>query len=671
MFGNEAITREILANVPAWLIAAFYVLAGAACVGAGCGFRRRLRKYRHARRPASPAVAGPCAAHWTDRIGRVMRYLIFHDQLRRDAFAGWSHLLVVYGFVILFIGTCLVFLEHDTPLHFYYGWFYQAASLVIDLGGLAFLAGLAMFLYRRASGGSQRILREWWVTALSGLLFLIGASGFLLEAARIAIDLPSHEWCSVVGYPLALGLRACGLEGGSAVRCQQWLWGGHAAVCVAFFALLPWSFFGHMAYGLASTALRRDRRLSHLRLLPLEAGDRPGATTWQDFTPLDLLQSDACTTCGRCNEVCPAEAAGKPLHPRDIVLELRRNLSQAASLPGEDQPLRLSADALWSCTTCAACNQACPVGIDVYDKIVNLRRGRVEAGQVPAAAEDLFESVIDHSNPFGKPQADRMQWALGLDVPLAEEGTPVDVLYWVGCSGSFSPEGQAVARSMIKILNHLGVNYRVLGTAERCTGDPARRMGEEGLFRQCAAHNLHELRSRGVQRVITHCPHCFNTIRNEYPEVAGTPHTWETLHHTQFLAEQMAAGNLRGSDRLTEAVTFHDPCYLGRGNGIVSEPRAVLQGLDLPVVEMPRHGAASFCCGAGGGSIWLDVRGAERIENQRYTEAAATGTPIIGTGCPFCKTMLAAASQAVATATAPGPRILDVAELVVLAEGLP
>lgn len=380
----------------------------------------------------------------------------------------------------------------------------------------------------------------------------------------------------------------------------------------------------------------------------------------------DLLQADACTTCGRCNEVCPAAAAGKPLRPRNVVLELRENLSSSSPA----SPLKVADDVLWSCTTCTACNQACPVGIDVYDKIIGLRRGRVESGLIPPAAEDVFESVTEFSNPYGKSNADRMLWASGLDVPVAQDNEPIDTLYWIGCSGSFSPEGQSVARAMVTILNRLGVKYRVLGTRERCTGDPARRMGEEGLFQKCAAHNLGELKLRGVRNIITHCPHCYNTLRNEYPSVDGGQEvTWTTRHHTEFLAEQVAAGKLRGSQRLSKSVTFHDPCYLGRGNGVVEEPRRVLSGLSLPIVEMPRNRESSFCCGAGGGSQWLDVRGTDRIENQRYAEAAATGSAIIGTGCPFCKTMLTAAQQSKSNGEATGPRILDVAELTVLAEG--
>lgn len=665
MFGDEMVTREILGHVPTWLVRTFYALALVACGFALLSFWKRIRSYRRAG-PASPCVVRITVR---ERIGRGVRYVVLHEQLRRDPYAGWSHLLVVYGFFILFVGTCLVFLEHDTPLHFYYGWFYQWASLVVDLGGLAFLIGVSMFIARRAAEGTTRLLRAWWVTALGVLLLAIGLSGFLLEGARIAVDLPPHERWSAVGYVLALALRAGGIAGPAAVTLQQGLWAGHAALCVAFFALLPWGFFSHMAYGLASAAGRTDRPLARLATPRLSGGEPPGATAWREFTARDLLQADACTTCGRCNAVCPAATVGKPLRPRDVVLELRRNHTRGGN-HGAAGPLDVADDVLWSCTTCAACNQACPVGIDVYDKIVELRRGRVESGRVPPAAEDAFESIEQRSNPFGRRNSERMRWADGLNVPLARAGEQVELLYWIGCSGSFSPEGQSVARAMVKILDHLGTNYRVLGTAERCTGDPARRMGEEGLFQECAVQNLKLLQQHGVKTVLTHCPHCYNTLRNEYPDVAGGATGWETKHHTQFLAEQIGAGRLTGSAQRLPMVAFHDPCYLGRGNGVVAEPRQVLAGLHLPVIELPRHGTDSFCCGAGGGSMWLDVRGTSRIENERYAEAAATGAQVVGTGCPFCKTMLDAARQSAAAVNADAPRVLDVAELVAQAEGL-
>ncbi|MCH7643636.1 MAG: 4Fe-4S dicluster domain-containing protein [Myxococcales bacterium] len=654
---GSAITREILGNIPAGLVAAFYALAFGACGWAAWVLLRRSSTRHRGRRPAqSPPPLG-------ERLVSIARYLVFQEPLRRDRFAGIAHLLVTYGFLILFVGTSIVFLEHQTPLHFFYGWFYRVASLVIDLGGLAFITGLLMFLWRRHFAGEGRILRAWWVAALTWLLLAISISGFLLEGARIAVELPDFERWSAVGYSIALALHAADV---SAETLQVWhraLWGGHALVCVLFFALVPWLFFAHMIYGAASWSLRRRRPLAQLRS-PASPELPPGAATVRALDWNDLLQVDACTTCGLCNMVCPAAAAGTPLRPREIVLGIREALTDFGSTAdGDDLPGRFDSDALWSCTTCGACNEVCPVGIDVYDKIVELRRACVEAGSVPDSAADFFEATANAFNPFGRDNDQRLAWAQGLNPPVAEPGEEIDLLYWVGCAGSFDPDGQSVSRSMIAILDRLGIRYRILGCRERCTGDPARRAGEEGLFRQCARENIETLAGHSVKTVLTHCPHCFNTMKNEYPEFGAS---FSVEHHSQFLARMIAEGRLAGMEGLA-SVTFHDPCYLGRGNGETAAPRAVIDAMSDARVEMPRHGKESFCCGAGGGGLWLDVPGKDRVENIRSREAASTGAKIVATGCPFCKIMLEAGNQALPDGNS--MVVKDLAELV--AERMP
>jgi Fe-S oxidoreductase len=418
-----------------------------------------------------------------------------------------------------------------------------------------------------------------------------------------------------------------------------------------------------MVYGAASWSLCRRRPLGRLRT-PASPELAPGAASVRALDWNDLLQADACTTCGRCNAACPAAAAGKPLRPREIVLGIREALTDLrGATDGDDLPGRFDPDALWSCTTCGACNEVCPVGIDVYDKIVELRRARVESGSIPDAAASFFESTASAFNPFGEHNSQRLAWAQGLTPPVAEPGEEVDLLYWVGCAGSFDPDGQSVSRSMIEILDRLGVRYRVLGCRERCTGDPARRAGEEGLFQQCARENIETLAGHSVKTVLTHCPHCFNTMKNEYPEFGAS---FSVEHHSQFLARMIAEGRLTGMEGLA-SVTYHDPCYLGRGNAETAAPRAVIDAMSDARVEMPRHGEESFCCGAGGGSLWLDVPGEDRIENIRLREAADTGAKTVATGCPFCKSMLEAGNQALPDGNS--MVVKDLAELV--AERMP
>jgi Fe-S oxidoreductase len=663
MNADELITREIMGNVPAAIRIAFYLVACVACGLAGYGFWRRFRRYRKGvgqlpdRHQRRSRLAG---------VGSVIAYLTLHQQLLRDRYAGVAHLLIIYGFGILFIGTCLVFLEHDTPLHFFYGTFYRLASLLIDLGGVAFIAGLLMFLRRRLQDGASRLLHAWWVGSLGGLLLVIGSTGFLLEAARIARDMPGFERWSFVGYGLALGFHGLGVQGDVALHWHRMLWLTHALCCVVFFALLPWRFFSHPVLGAVSWATRRSAPQGKLRLPDL-MHTAPGAVRACDLPWIDLLQADACTTCGRCNAVCPAHAAGKPLRPRDVVLGLRAAFE--LSLAAHDSPLSdtIDDDMLWSCTTCGACNEMCPVGIEIVDKVVEGRRGRVEEGVVPQAAVDLFEHTAVQFNPYGKAVGNRLAWADGLDIRVARDSEPVELLYWVGCAGSFDPDGQSVSRSMIKILNHLGIDYRVLGNQACCTGDAARRLGEEGLFQQLARHNIATFERYAVTRVLTHCAHCYNTFKNEYPALGAT---FAVEHHSQFLARMIQTGRLRLPLAREATVVFHDPCYLARGNGETRAPRQVLGALSrIQLEEMPRHGQETFCCGAGGGAIWLDWPGQERIETLRVEEAVLTGATTIATGCPFCKTMLEAGRQGLAP-KGDGVVVKDLAELVLEAEGL-
>lgn len=663
MNADELITREIMGNVPGVIQIAFYVLSCVACGLAGYGFWRRFRRYRQG---VNQMPERHHRRSWIAGLGSVLAYLTFHQQLLRDRYAGVAHLLIVYGFGILFVGTCLVFLEHDTPLHFFYGTFYRLASLLIDLGGAAFIVGLLMFLSRRLQGGTSRLLNAWWVGSLVWLLLVIGITGFLLEAARIAHDLPAFERWSVVGYGLALGFHGLGVQGDVALNWHRVLWATHAVFCVAFFALLPWKFFAHMLLGSVSWATRRTGPPGKLRMPDL-AHQVPGAVRVGDLPWIDLLQADACTTCGRCNSVCPAHAAGKPLRPRDVVLGLRAAFEMPSAQNGGYLSTTIADAMLWSCTTCGACNETCPVGIEIVDKVVEGRRGRVESGEVPESAVDLFEHTAEQFNPYGKAVGNRLAWADGLDVPVAQNSEPIELLYWVGCAGSFDPEGQSVSRSMIKILNHLGINYHVLGRQECCTGDPARRLGEEGLFQQLALHNITSFKRHAVLRVLTHCAHCFNTFKNEYPALGAE---FAVEHHSQFLARMIEAGNLRLPSGREATVVFHDPCYLARGNGETEAPRQVLGALSqIQLEEMPRHGKQAFCCGAGGGAMWLDWPGQARIETLRVEEAVLTVATTVATACPFCKTMLEAGRQGLA-AGGDGLLVKDLAELVVEAEGL-
>jgi Fe-S oxidoreductase len=640
--------REILWNVPPVVLYLVYLLSALSVAWIVWWFVRRARLWRL----GGPA---PDQVSWRAGLARLAVYLAMHRTIRRDRYAGWMHLFLFWGFVTLLIATTLVGIQHDFHLNFLTGTTYLVFSLGADLGGVALGTGLGMALWRRRSAAAHgRLLPMASTTVILWLLLAITVSGFLVEGARIARDFPPFERWSPIGYATALGVDAVGLGGSTAVPVHLGLWILHAALVIGFFVLIPVTLLKHILLGAYSVACPAGRPgLLHEPAQAVTTG-----VDLRQFRRLDLLQADACLTCGLCTQVCPAEAAGKPLSPRAVVLGLRAHLDH----PETALTRQVANDALWSCTACNACDLACPVNIHIVEKIVTLRRGRVAVGEFPDSAAEALEATAQKFNPFGAANSSRLEWAGGLAVPVARDGEAVDLLYWVGCAGAFDPAGREVTRAMVKILTHLRISYRVLGCAERCTGDPARRLGEEGLWKELAQDNQQTFAAHHVQTILTQCPHCFHAFKNEYPVVGPMP---RVLHHSQWLRERLADGTLQVRAQVAEKLTFHDPCYLGRANDEMEAPRAVLDRLSGTArVEMAQHGRQSFCCGGGGGQIWLDVRGRTRVETIRATHVEQTGARTVATGCPFCRVMLEA-GRAGLDAGQGNWRVRDIAELVV------
>jgi len=420
----------------------------------------------------------------------------------------------------------------------------------------------------------------------------------------------------------------------------------HVLIILSFLAYLPHSKHLHIATAAINVFFARTRARGRLEPLEFEAEDeselRFGAGTVADLTWKQMLDAMSCTECGRCQDVCPAYATGKALSPKLLIMGIRDQLfaEGPAALAGGDLsalvPNAVTDDVVWDCVTCGACVHECPVEIEHVDHIVDLRRHLVMVeSRFPSEAEPMLRDVERGSNPWGKPQAERAAWAEGLGVRVLEPGDPPpEILYWVGCAGSFDERARAGVVSTARLLRAAGIDVAILGPRESCTGDPARRMGNEYVFQALAQQNVATLDEAGVTKIVASCPHCFNTLANEYPDFGGR---YEVLHHTELLAELVREGCLAPVAGESE-ITYHDSCYLARHNDVLAAPRELVGRIGKPL-EMARSGKRTFCCGAGGAHMWMEERG-NQINEERAREAADTGADTLAVACPFCTLML-------------------------------
>lgn len=574
-------------------------------------------------------------------LRRTLRVVISHAWIaRRAGWVGLAHAGVFYGFLVLFAGTLiLAFDDHIArPLGFgfWHGWFYRLYSLWLDVFGAALVVGLVAFAVRRAASVARldyarvddrpvsatraRYRRDDWVFLWS-LLFL-GASGFVLEALRIASDRPSFEVWSPVGYGAGSLLQRLGVDGDGADAARAVLWWGHGVVALAFVAAIPFTKAMHMLTGPVGVGVR-DAAAG--RRLPPDP--ETGYAALADFAPAHLLDLDACTKCGKCHEVCPARLGGMPLSPRDVILDLRE-----ASARGMRGPLAgtvIADETLWSCTQCNACVEICPVGIEQAPIISLLRRGLVEHGGLPTDLQSTLEAVHTTGNSFGEPRRKRARWAKDAGIQLPDARTvPIEVLWYVGDFASFDPRNHATNIAFAALLVEAGVDVGILHDGERTAGNDIRRTGEEGLFRALAEQTIETLAGCDFHRIVTTDPHTLNTLRNEYPSLGAPWRGEDVLHHTELLCDLLETGALVPSRRVGQRATYHDPCTLGRLNGVYDAPRQLIVASGVELVEMPRNRDNSLCCGAGGGRIWMGENarpGSRRPSEQRIDEAVALG----------------------------------------------
>ncbi len=637
-----------------------YLLAFVALAVFAYGVARHVRLWCRGRPAARLRPVGP-------RLAAVVRHVLAHGRLLVDRVAGAYHFAFFWGFVALFAGTTVVFIHQDLRLRIMQGPFYlYFQSATLDVMGLAATAGVAAALVVRYLLRPPRLRRGVPADALILWLFaLILVTGFLVEGLRIAGTADPWAAWSPVGYGVALLVRAVGMSEAAVRFSHAWLWWIHFVLAMAFIAYIPFSKLFHLVLAPLNTYLQPLSTPAAVSLIDFERSERFGASAFTDLTWKDLFDLDVCTECGRCTAVCPASTTGKPLSPMHVILDLRDEMTRSgATAPRLLAGAVVRPEALWACTTCLACMQACPVFIEHVPKIVELRRHLVmEQASLPESMADALRSLEVRGHPFRGAALSRAAWAEGVDVRRLAEGERAEWLLWVGCAAALNERNHPALRALLRALAAAGLEVGILGEEETCSGDPARRIGNEYLFQTLARQNIETLARHGVQKIVTLCPHCYNTFRHEYPQLGGTYEVW---HHTQLLARLMQEGRLRPG-RTAATVTFHDPCYLGRHNGEYEAPRRVLAAVAAGTVEMAQCREHGFCCGAGGGLYWVEERAGQRVSHVRTRQAAATGAEVVATACPFCLLMLEDAAAALESPARP----LDVAELVdrALAQG--
>ncbi len=588
-----------------------------------------------------------------DWVRNILVFILGQKKVRssRPRSGAPMHLLIFYGFLALFVATSLLAIASYAPLvgipNFHRGTYYLYYELTFDALGLLFVVGVSWAIGRRWGFRLRQMAHDWRDSWALVLLWLLGVGGYVLAAARIKNNPTEYDHWSFVSNVVAYALPPINDQAYVAI------WWSHVVLFFVFWAMIPHMRLKHIVLAIMTAAGKPDQPMGELKPVTMEEveqTERIGVAQAEHYSRWHLMSLDACMGCGRCTEVCPAWNVGKVLNPQQVVADIHRSL-----VTGEGVVPAVSEEALWACTTCNACVEACPVLIRHVDMIVDARRNLVGEGALSGGPAVMLRQTQSTANAWGQQASSREDWMKGLDVPLAREVQEFDVLYWVGCAGATDPGAVRTTKAMAELMNKAGVRYACLGQEEACSGDPARRVGDEFTFQDMAARNVNVFEKYKFKRVVTACPHCFNTLANEYHQFGGK---LEVLHHTQLLQELVNAGRLQGADVSGNGVVFHDPCYLGRVNEISDAPRDLVRKGSL--LEPANRRKKTLCCGAGGGRMWMEEAPDQRPGNRRAEELLATGADTVAIGCPFCRIMLDASIKQI---TDKEINIVDMAEL--------
>lgn len=657
-----------------------FLVAGSAAY-AFIGFRAVYRVIRRGEGPA-PILSGAYSRAWSALRTWVLETPIWKTRRPTSLF----HILIAWGFIfyaLVNVGDVLYGLFGVTFLG--RGLIGDLYRLLADFVSVAVIVGMVYFLVRRFVLKSEslryrnnvRLLDSVRSGAIRRDSLIVG--GFILLHVGFRLGGESFHVAQQGGDPFqpfatALSRLWSAWNEPALVAGQHFSWWLAIGLILLFIPYFPYTKHFHLIMS-GANYLTKPERTSLGTLEPIDFSDESveefGVSIIEDLPWTHLVDAYACIMCNRCQDVCPAYVTGKELSPAALEVNkryyLNANLDELAAGAESDRPLldyAISESAVWACTACGACIDICPVGNEPMFDILYLRRRQVlMQNAFPAQLQQAYRGMERNGNPWNLSAADRMAWAGGLELPTVAERPEPEILWWVGCAPAYDPRAQETARAFTRVLTAAGVEFAVLGEMETCTGDAARRSGNEYLFYELALANVETLNQVAPKRIVTTCPHCLHTLGKEYGQFGGH---YDVIHHTQLIAELAAEGRIpvhaaTASEDSAQTITFHDPCYLGRHNGIVEAPLNALRGISAQLTEMPRHAEQSFCCGAGGAQMWKEEEpGAQPVSSQRYEEAASTGAATVATACPFCLTMLADARNRAGE----GPVVRDIAELI-------